>query len=318
MTKIACVTMMRDEHFFLPVWFRYYSRLFGAENLFIIDHSSARPVAEMLPPELRGIRLNTFCLPPRADTSEAKRAPSFDKQRFDAISGFITGLLAFYDLVLFNDADEIFVADPARYRDLAAYLDRGTLHGRIAAGIGVELFHDRRSESAFDPAAPIFGQRRNVFLSPLYSKPHVLGRPSALSPHAVAHPFTLDPDLYLFHLKFVDADHLQDRQEVRRNAGESDPVLWESWKWDGSVAEAQLAKFEALPLAREPLSGRAVCESLFGGAGPVEIGAADGPKRLRNLSGAKQRVLDHVSKQDEARLRQHRYVLPEAFAESGI
>ncbi|WP_138464739.1 glycosyltransferase family 2 protein [Poseidonocella sp. HB161398] len=318
MTKIACVTMMKDEDFFLPIWFRYYSRIFGAENLFIIDHSSARAIVEMLDPELRGSRVNTFCLPPRAETSDIKRERSFDKQRFTAISGFIGGLLAFYDLVLFNDADEIFVADPARYRDLADYLDRSSLRGQIAAGIGVELFHDRHSEAAFDSAAPIFSQRRNVFLSPLYSKPHILGRPSTLSPHAVADPFILDPDLYLFHLKFVDAGHLYNRQEVRRRAGESDPVLWESWKWEGSVAQGQLTKFEALPIAQKPLSGRAVCRSLFGRATPIEIGAADGPERLRNRSGSKQRVLDHISKQDEARLRKHRYILPDAFAESGI
>ncbi|MBE3638629.1 glycosyltransferase family 2 protein [Mangrovicoccus algicola] len=317
MTKIACVTMMKDEDFFLPIWFRYYARQFGAENLFILDNGSARPPREMLPPELGRGCVNVFRLPLREDTSQARQAVHFDRQRFIAINGIIAGLFGYYDVVLFNDTDEIFVADPAIHADLEAYIRARAADGRIVAGIGLDLFHDRANESSLDLGAPIFKQRRNVVLNPLYAKPHLLGHAATMSPHAVTEPFVFDPELYLVHMKFIDAGRFLTRQQRRRDT-DAQPGAWDSWKWDDTIAEGQLAKMEQRMPAGEPLSGDAVARQMFGRTGAVTIGGGDGPERLRLRAPKKKRVLDHVSKQTEHEMRQNRHVLPESFATCGI
>ncbi|WP_138469880.1 glycosyltransferase family 2 protein [Poseidonocella sp. HB161398] len=310
--------MMKDEEFFLPIWFRYYSEIFGGENLFILDNGSSKAPAEMLPTGLRGTCINVFQIPPREETSESRCEDSFDNQRFGAISGIVNGLLSFYDFVLFNDTDEIFMADPARYRNLAHYLEQRAAIGEIRAGVGLELFHDRQSETAFDPEAPIFSQRRNVFASPLYTKPHVLGRKSVLRPHAVAHPFTFDPDLYLFHLRFVDVDRLRLRQAKRRALDAAGAVGWGPWKWDDEGVVKQLARMERRPLAETPFSGATQGEMLFGQSNPVKIGGDNGAKRIRRPTPKKWRFIDYVSRKNVRLLRQQRHVLPDSFSTSGV
>ncbi|WP_161556086.1 glycosyltransferase family 2 protein [Mangrovicoccus ximenensis] len=319
MTNIACVTMMKDEDFFLPIWFRYYSRLFGAENLFILDHCSAQHPAGMLPGEPGAERLNVFRIPALDSLSKARSGGRFDAKRFELISNMLNGLLAFYDVVIFNDADEIYVPDPARYRDLRAYVEARAADNRVTAGLGLEMFHDIGSEADFDPARPVFAQRRNFFCSLLYTKPHVLGTGSRIWPHAADRPFVFDPDLYLVHMKFIDGNRFLSRQEERRafrtsvarNTGKL-------WLWDGDRAMGELKKYNEMPVDLEPFSGRSVMQRLFGAEAAVRIGGLKGPERVREKKLDRYRVIDFVPPALDRQLASERRVIPDRFVETGI
>ena len=41
--RIACFTMVYNEYAMLPLWARYYAKVFGAENLYVLDHGSDKP-----------------------------------------------------------------------------------------------------------------------------------------------------------------------------------------------------------------------------------------------------------------------------------
>ncbi|WP_172331345.1 glycosyltransferase family 2 protein [Mangrovicoccus sp. HB161399] len=319
MTKTACVTMMKDEDFFLPIWFRYYSRLFGAENLFILDHCSSRSPAEMLPGELGAGCVKSFRIPSLESLSEARSAGRFDAKRFELISSLLTGLLAFYDVVIFNDADEIYVPDPARYPDLRAYVEARGTDNQITAGLGMEMFHDVASEAAFDPAQPIFAQRRSFFCSLLYTKPHMLGTGSRIWPHAAEKPFVFDPDLHLVHMKFIDADRFLSRQEERRAFRTSVAKnTGKLWLWDGDRALEELRRYNEMPLDGTPFSGRDVMQRLFGRSEPVRIGGMMGPERKRTKKLDRYRVIDYVTPARDKRLASERRVIPERFVQTGI
>ena len=34
----AVVTMAQNENIFLPVWWKYYSRFFAPEDIYVLDH----------------------------------------------------------------------------------------------------------------------------------------------------------------------------------------------------------------------------------------------------------------------------------------
>ncbi len=57
--KVLCLLMQKNERDLLPIWLGYYSFLFGAENLVVLDNGSSDPVVlnELLSAEQRGTRV---------------------------------------------------------------------------------------------------------------------------------------------------------------------------------------------------------------------------------------------------------------------
>src|SRR6056297_290613 len=206
--RVACLTMMRDETFFFPIWYRHYASIFGHENLYVIDHLS-----QLWPQAPDADRpLNVLHIPVEFDRGQRHGRNRLDGRRFRLISTMVEALLAVYDTVIFNDTDEIFITDPDRYRDVGAFLDaHGDRHPAFG-GIGLEVVHDPVAEPPFDPALPALGQRSTFVYSLHYAKPHIVSRPCRIGAHGISQPWALSRDLYLVHLKNVDADHLAERQ----------------------------------------------------------------------------------------------------------
>jgi hypothetical protein len=303
--RVACLTMSRDEALFLPIWYRYYSRLFGAENLFIVDHNSQEsPPAQILGTAV----LNLFRLPfDRPSQGEDQRA--FDRERFGLISSLIAGLLKYYDTVIFNDTDEVFVTDPAVYPDLKALVL--ARNDPILAGVGLEIFHDPAEERPFDPAGSVLAQRRNYVYRFHHSKPHIVSQAVQIGGHGSRRPFRLDPHLYLMHLKFLDRGETLRRQERLRtffDAGRGG--LMSRWRFDAGEMEHQLAKMAASP-RREGFAHQACLRDWLGE--PVEGGWTIGKPMP-----ARRKVMQHLTQflpPDEMQAAQAvRRVLPPRFA----
>ncbi|MGB0660704.1 MAG: hypothetical protein ACPGNV_11040 [Mangrovicoccus sp.] len=316
--KIACMTMLRDEPFFLPIWFRYYSQLFGAENLYILDNDSVQPVAQMLLPGQAPEQLNITRVPRLSEGDRKANAP-FDQQRFAMISGMISGLLAYYDRVIFNDTDEVFIANPAKYPDLSAYLNAKASRFPITAGIGLELFHDTATEEPLDITRPILAQRRHVQYLPLYSKPHVIATRCRIWPHSADRPFTLDPDLMLVHMKYVDQDHLRHRQAQRQaKAGAKAHGMGNNWQRDEDEALTSLRRLNERRPAQTGFDPNAIMRDVYGKAGPASVGPEQELPPVRPPRGERIRVWDCLEKEVEKALISERHRLPDIYEATGL
>jgi hypothetical protein len=183
--------MAYNEPDFLPIWRRHYARQIGEANCVVVDHGSDDGSTADLG-AARVIRL------PRSPLDEAWRAR--------LIGDLCAELLGEYDAVIHADADELLLADPARFGDLADYAAR--MPGEAVTAIGLDVQHLPDEEPAFDFARSVGAQRRWARFAASMCKPALVRRPMAWAPgfHCAAEvPVSFDA-LYLFHLRYVDLD----------------------------------------------------------------------------------------------------------------
>ncbi len=306
--------MTKDEEFFLPIWYRYYSAQLGAENVFVIDHDSNQPVQT---PGAPGVPLPNVLRLPFSDVPPPKgKKNTFDANRFSFLSSIVNGLLVYYDTVIFNDTDEMFVPDPARFSSLRAYLDDPRNRFSAIAGMGLEIIHDPETEAPLDVNRPVLSQRRNFLYDVYYAKPHVISKACRLGAHGVSMPFRFDPDLYLLHLKNVDMQNVVARQARLHAAYEQGLGGKDSdWQLTPEQKEKQFGRFMALPEAGQELRHHALMPRFLDGKADKLIGAVDGPPRLRSRKNDKIRLDDFVSQENIKLLRSQRNVLPKRFIE---
>jgi hypothetical protein len=219
----AALTMVYQDYEFLRRWVDYYGRQFGdLRHLYILSHGGDPEHARI------GAGANVINLP---------RDPSMfrmDRRRWSLISQFASGLLRYFNWVIAGDVDEVVVLDPDVAPDLMTYL-MGLTGRDLPQSIcpfGIELVHNPAVEpEPLDPALPILSRRRVFRANANYSKPCILRREThfTVGGHANMHrPRTLDPHLYLIHMRFFDYDttvaRLTQRKEMRATmdgAGES-------------------------------------------------------------------------------------------------
>ena len=82
-------------------------------------------------------------------------------------------LLRGFDAVVHTDADELLVADPARYADLRAYAD---VAPDVMTAVGLDLQHLPDDEEALDATRRLGSQRSHVRFSGAMCKPAMVRR----------------------------------------------------------------------------------------------------------------------------------------------
>ncbi len=181
--------MAYNEADFVPIWLRHYARQVGAQNCVLVDHGSDDGSTNAAG-AARVIRL--------------RRSPQDDAWRAALIGDLCAELLGRYDAVLYADIDELLLADPAQFADLADYAAR--MAGDVATAIGLDVQHLPGEEPPFDPAHPLGAQRRWARFASSMCKPAVVRRPVAWAPgfHCAADAPVAFDALYLFHLRYVD------------------------------------------------------------------------------------------------------------------
>jgi hypothetical protein len=202
--------MVHNEPFFLPRWISYYGAQFGRENLYIIDHGSNDGSTD----DLHGA--NRVSLP---------RSEFDDEQRVNFIGDFVRGLLRFFDVVIYTDCDEFLAPDPLRYENLADYCQR--MDRPVSYAFGVDVRQLLGVEPAIDPAASILGQRRFCRLRLSMSKPLITRVPIRWNPgfHTCDQKPGMDPNLILFHLKYIDLEMSLERLAYTRSMPWSEKSL---------------------------------------------------------------------------------------------
>ena len=207
--QVLVMTMVRDEAAMLPRWIRHYAAEVGMENLVVLDDGTTDGSTD-------GLACTVHRLPPL-------RGRSYEGIRMKLASGLAAGFLSIYDFVVFVDADEFLVADPAKYRDLRCFLAaRPDLE--VVAPMALNVVHVPSVEGQLRPDEPVLGQRRFAKFTPVMCKPSIkrTAAPWRWASHGIEAPYTIDPELYMLHLKFADRDALRQVAAHRRALVEAD------------------------------------------------------------------------------------------------
>jgi hypothetical protein len=215
---IAAITVVRDEAVMLPRWVAHYARQCGGpERLLVIDDNSTDGSTDDLPCPV--IRL------PQRDHDE------WAVTRLRMVNAFATALLQSHDAVLFADADEFLVADPAKYADLRE-LVAARPDAKALGAMGLNVVHRVDVEKPLKPGRPVLRQRRTAKFVGKMCKPAIKRATAhwASGSHGLRAPYEIDPELFLFHLKFADRDHLAataaHRHELAESTGRGADANW--------------------------------------------------------------------------------------------
>lgn len=242
--KIAFATMVRNEPIFLPIWIRYYAAIVPKSQLFILLDGDDQD----LPAEAEGCQIVTL--------QRWQQSEGWDDRRWQIISEFASDLLKNFDVVCFNDVDELLVQDPASGIDLFTALSaaRG---GKVLTPFALEMVHRRDLEPEdVRLDQPILGQRRYARINSNYAKPCITSVPLRwnLGGHKSTHPELLMPDgLYLLHLRYFDRGILNARQQERLDLIEAagDEAAGAGWRHSIERITEFMDSFETLE-ARGP------------------------------------------------------------------
>jgi Glycosyl transferase family 2 len=217
--RAAAMTMVRGDHFFLRRWLDYYGAQVGREHLYVLSHGND--------PEIRRIAEGANVIHVPYDESRTK----VEAKRWAIQSHFTNGLLRYYNWVICGDVDEMVVVDPDVAPGLLDYLDQFAPRATpaVVCPLGIEIIHNPALEpEPMEDGVPILSRRRIFRLNANYSKPCITRIPLTFSPggHSCTHhDRTVDPHLFLMHLRFVSHDltlaRLQSRKAMKLREAET-------------------------------------------------------------------------------------------------
>ncbi|MEO0343641.1 MAG: glycosyltransferase family 2 protein [Pseudomonadota bacterium] len=195
----AAITMVYQDYVFLKRWLGYYGAQFGRENLYILNHGDDAGVRELA----QGA--NLIPVPRPEDKSR------FDNRRWAALSSYANGLTFYYNWIICGDVDELVIVHPDKKLALIEYLNAKLdlpNAPKVISPFAIEIVHTPALEAdALEEDAPILALRRNFRINTNYAKPCITRRPVQFSKGGHGcniEDVTLDPDLFLLHLRYFD------------------------------------------------------------------------------------------------------------------
>lgn len=201
--RIAAVTMVRNDDFYLRKWVDYYGAQLGKENLYIFFDGLDQEIAP-------------FCEGTNAKLVKkiGTQVVEAEKGRLKFLSNKAASLLAEgYDLVIGVDADEFIVVDPKLGKTLPEFLSGLNIKSSVS-GLGIDFGQKLGEEGDITEDKPFLQQRHYGQIGTRYTKPSILAKPLVWGSgfHRIkGHNFHIVKDLYLFHFGYFDMKRLQDR-----------------------------------------------------------------------------------------------------------
>jgi hypothetical protein len=191
--RIACLTMAHNEPVFLPIWARYYSATLGPENLVVLNHGTDDGSLD--------------CLPRAASVVNIPRTAFDEYPRTALVNNTKSGLLQYYDAVIYTDCDEIIVPDPILYPLGIKQYCKETKE-TVVAPVGLNLFQAMDREPQIQLASPVLQQRRYCEFASALAKPCIVKEDVIWSPgfHYASKMPHYASDIYMFHLKSIDRE----------------------------------------------------------------------------------------------------------------
>ncbi len=194
----AVFGIFRNEKYFLPIWLRYYSNLFGMENLYVIDDKTTDG-------SVKNLQCNYEILEDESNKN-IQRLGAHDYPRiWEVIKSKYMELLQEYDYVINVDADEIIVANPEKYKNLVNFIEQ---MGDYTRCTGYEVVHRRNKELDLDWSRSILEQRKYWIRQTNVDKPAITRKMLdwIIGKHFLRNKKNepTNKDLVLFHLHRVD------------------------------------------------------------------------------------------------------------------
>lgn len=203
MKRIAAVTMVRNDDFYLAKWVRYYGDALGKENLYIYFDGTDQVIADFCE------GTNAFLVP-----KIGSQVVEAEKGRLKFLSQKASDLLSDgYELVIGVDADEFLVVDPARGQSLPEFLSDLDVDVSVS-GLGLDFGQKLGEEADITSDKPFLRQRSYALIGTRYTKPSTVARPCVWGSgfHRIkGHNFHIAKDLYLFHFGYFDMKRIEDR-----------------------------------------------------------------------------------------------------------
>lgn len=239
----ACaITMVRDDYFFLEKWIAYYSRFFGREVLYIVNHGGGEEVARIAE------GCNVINIPD--EFSE-----NFDAKRWRFLSNFANALRSYFDWVIVGDVDEFVVVDPKTGLTLDQFLAkrRGNM---TLTPIGLEVIQQEDEEDGIEDS--MLGPRRFARFTTAYSKPCLSNHGVKISRgghYTEAEDLRLFGSLYLFHMRYVDKQMFFDTmarraQQIQKLNDPANTLISRMWV-SSEKARQEAEQVFALPVTGE-------------------------------------------------------------------
>ncbi len=231
--QTAVFTITRNEKYFLPVWYRYYSQFFDHKDIYILDHETTDGSTDNLPCNIELICNNS-------------RTYDFH-WLLKKVSQFQRKLLQDYNLVVFSETDEIIV--PKEPGNFKAHINPNTGCGQCT---GYEIIHRKDIEPALDwKSLPLLAQRNWYMLNPKFNKVLLGTRP--IKWPIGFHPGPsgenrADPNLVMLHLRRIDYGSAMEkyaRRDKKRAAGVRKRNYAKSYWWTtGSGVDGKFRKLD--------------------------------------------------------------------------
>ncbi len=212
MKKIAALTMVRNDDFYLRKWVEYYGAQLGPDHLYIYFDGLDQ-------------RIPDFCAGTHAELHEkiGSQVISAEKGRLKFLSDRAAALLADgYDLVIGVDADEFIVVDPKLGQSLPEYLSGRKIKTSLSA-LGLDFGQKLGEEGDITDAQPFLRQRHYAQIGTRYTKPSIVARPCVWGSgfHRIkGHGYRIARDLFLLHFGYFDMKRLQERFQDADRVGQ--------------------------------------------------------------------------------------------------
>ena len=201
--RIATLTMVRNDDFFLRKWVEYYGRELGRENLYIYYDGEDQVIGDFC----QGT--NVF-VHPKIGT----QVVTAEKGRLKFLSEKAAELFAKgYDLVIGVDADEYIVVDPKLGIGLREFLSRLDINVCLSP-LGLDFGQKLDEEDDLSMERSFLSQRHYAQIGTRYTKPSIIAQPCRWGSgfHRVkGHNFHIASDLYLLHFGYADKRILEER-----------------------------------------------------------------------------------------------------------
>ncbi len=202
MKRIAAITTVRNDEFFLRKWVKYYGEQLGEENLYVFLDGKDQEIP-------------AWC--PNVNVEAIDKLPGkiveMEKIRAAFMSSQAARLLETYDMVIGTDGDEFIVVDPALGMTLPEYLS--TLPDYPCySGLGIDVGQNTNCEGVIKEDELLLNQREYALLDTRYTKASILTKPIDWGSgfHRVRrYNYHIVKDLYLFHFGSFDLKKIEDR-----------------------------------------------------------------------------------------------------------
>ena len=216
MPRYAAMTMVHREAVYLDLWIRHYQAIVGRENLYILVHGGDPAIMAMA----EGCRLIYL---PRFEVTAA-----FDRDRFALLNAYADFLLTQYDGIVAGDVDELVFVDPALGLGLFEFAEQHRDRSPVLKTFCLNLV-EVEGDAPFDPAQPVFAQRRLARVNDEFCKPLIALQSPKWSAgyHTSAHPPYLPDGLYMAHLHYMSQHVYKAVAEARIETLEANPQIRE-------------------------------------------------------------------------------------------